>query len=329
MIRGIPFSPGGSVRTLMFVLLMVLSALLLGGCSPEPGEQARLRIGTNVWPGYEPLYLARDLGYFDSTPVKLVEYPSASEVIRAFRNGAIEAAALTLDEVLLLQASGLSPRVVLVMDISDGGDVIIGRAGLGGMRGLKGRRVGVEDTALGAYVLSRALEIHDLGLDDIEVVPTEVGEHEAAFKDGKVDAVVTFEPVRTNLLAAGAEQLFDSTQIPGEVVDVLVVRQSYLDQHGGAVRQLLKKWFDTLAYQDREPDDTARRISRRLGITPEEFLQSLEGLKIPDHRDNVRLIGGDAPMLVQSAQRLQKTMTDHGLLKALLPVAELIDGSAL
>ena len=112
-------------------------------------------------------------------------------------------------------------------------------------------------------------------------------------------------------------------------VDVLVVRESYLQQHGSAVRQLVKKWFDTLAYQAREPDDTAQRISRRLGITPDEFVQSLEGLKIPDHRDNVGLIGGDAPALVQSAQRLQKTMTTHGLLDQPLPVAELVDGGAL
>lgn len=66
---------------------------------------APLRIGTLVWPGYEPLYLARERGYLDPKSVRLVEYPSNSEVTRAFRNRAIEAAALTFDEVHPLLAS--------------------------------------------------------------------------------------------------------------------------------------------------------------------------------------------------------------------------------
>ncbi len=86
-------------------------ALSLAGCGVEPAPP--LRIGTNVWSGYEPLYLARELGYLDPRSVHLVEYPSASEVIRAFRNQAIEAAALTFDEVLLLTQDGFEPRVVL------------------------------------------------------------------------------------------------------------------------------------------------------------------------------------------------------------------------
>ena len=84
-----------------------------------------MHIGTNVWPGYEPLYLARELGYFDDQPIHLVEHAAATEVIRAFRNGTIDAAALTLDEVLLLAQHGQNPRIVLVMDFSQGGDTLI------------------------------------------------------------------------------------------------------------------------------------------------------------------------------------------------------------
>lgn len=56
-------------------------ASLLGGCSRE--AEPTLRIGTNVWIGSEPLYLARELGHLDPKVVRLVEYPSASEVLRA------------------------------------------------------------------------------------------------------------------------------------------------------------------------------------------------------------------------------------------------------
>ena len=39
-----------------FILLLV-TLLLLSACQSE--NQQLLRIGTNFWPGYEPLYLAR------------------------------------------------------------------------------------------------------------------------------------------------------------------------------------------------------------------------------------------------------------------------------
>ncbi len=77
------------------------------------GAARSLSVGTNVWPGYEPLYLARSLGLYGQAPIRLVEYASATQVIRAFRNGAIDVAALTLDEVLLLRESRLDARVII------------------------------------------------------------------------------------------------------------------------------------------------------------------------------------------------------------------------
>lgn len=137
-------------------LLLTLTVLVLGACPNR--TTSPLRLGTNVWPGYEPLYLARDLGYFDTTAVTLVEYLSASEVIRAFRNQALEAAALTLDESLLLLQHNIPVQVVLVTDISHGGDVVLGAPDISPFTALVGKRVGVEASALGAYVISRALE---------------------------------------------------------------------------------------------------------------------------------------------------------------------------
>ncbi len=89
-----------------------------------------LRIGTNVWIGSEPLYLARELGRLDAKAVQLVEYPSASEVLRAFRNQAIDGMVISLDELFGLAADGFKPRIVLVVDVSHGADVVVGRGGM-------------------------------------------------------------------------------------------------------------------------------------------------------------------------------------------------------
>ena len=97
---------------IMFLLLLVAMSTL--SCS-RPEKDKRIRIGTNIWPGYECLYLAEDLGYYDDTNIDPILFPSSSEAMRAYRNREVEAAALTFDEVLYLASSvdeALQPRVV-------------------------------------------------------------------------------------------------------------------------------------------------------------------------------------------------------------------------
>ena len=84
----------------MHKILLVVSVVFLFGCT-TPGNEP-LKLGTNLWIGYEPLYLARNLGYFTPEEISLYEMPSTSDVIRAFENGLIDCAALTLDETFLL-----------------------------------------------------------------------------------------------------------------------------------------------------------------------------------------------------------------------------------
>lgn len=318
---------GRGLQVLWWFLAGVV--LALSGCSVEPPEP--MRIGTNVWPGYEPLYLARDLGMFDDREIRLVEHGSASQVIRAYRNHVLDAAALTLDEVLLLAEDGLDPRVVLVMDISHGGDMVIGRAGIENMAGLKGKRVGFENSALGAYVLARALELSGMNLQDVEPVAIEVDEHEKAFADGEVDGVVTFDPVGSRLLAAGGSLLFDSSRIPGEVVDVLVVRGTYLDSHRQQVAALIDQWFAAIDHLDRQPRDAARRMGKRLRQSPEEVLVSYEGLRLPDRdRNRALLMGGeDGPGLLAAARRLEGVMIEAGLLERRVPLDGLFVSGAV
>ena len=157
------------MRTISIIYICFVSVLtaVLSGCSNE--TVPTIRVGTNVWPGYEPLYLARNLEKWPEKQIKLVEYPSASEVIRAFRNRSIEAASLTLDEVLLLRQDNIPVTVVLVHDISAGGDVIMATPEIKKVTQLRGKKVAVESNALGAFVITRALQINGLNSSDISI----------------------------------------------------------------------------------------------------------------------------------------------------------------
>ncbi len=306
----------------LFALACVALLLSLSGCMREP--QTALRIGTNVWIGSEPLYLARELGRLDSSAVQLVEYQSASEVLRAFRNGAIDGMVISLDELFGLAVDGFQPRIILVVDVSNGADVVVGRPGMRSMQDLKGKSVAVESSALGAFVLSRALAINGMKASDVNVVHLESDEQPGAFEHGQVDGAVTFDPYRAQFLRAGASTLFDSTQIPGEIVDLLAVRASVFDKQPRAVHALLTGWFGAMDYMKSDPKDAARRMGIRQQTSGEQFLAAQQGLHVPTREENLRMLGGPTPELAVTGRRLMSLMLGAKLLREELVIERVL-----
>lgn len=306
----------------ILVGLALSVALGLASCTRE--AEPPLRIGTNVWIGSEPLYLARELEVLNPKTVQLVEYPSASEVLRAFRNQAIDGMVISLDELFGLAVDGMQPRVILVVDVSHGADAVVGRPGMKTMKDLQGKRVAVESGALGAFMLSRALALNGMQASDVQVVHMESNEQPSAFEKGLVDGAVTFDPYRAQLLRGGATMLFDSTRIPGEIVDLVAVRASTLDKQPKAVQSLLAGWFKAIDYLQREPADAARRMGIRQQTSGEQYLAALRGLHIPSREENLRMIGGASPGLVPSGRRLMDLMLDAKLLPSALKIEEVL-----
>jgi NitT/TauT family transport system substrate-binding protein len=302
----------GFIGRLLSMLALPVLAACLTGCMHD--TEPPLRIGTNVWIGSEPLYLARELGYLGRETIQLVEYPSASEVSRAFRNQAIDGMVVSLDELFVLATDELLPRIVLIVDVSHGADVVVGRSGMRSMKDLRGKRVAVESGALGAFVMSRALTLNGMRASDVSIVHLESNEHPAAFRQGQVDGAVTFDPYRSQMVGAGARTLFDSSQIPGEIVDLLAVRASVLEKNPRAVQAMLAGWFKALDYLERNPKDAATRMAVREQITGDQFLQALRGLRIPSRADNLKMIAGEQPSLAVSGRQLMNLMLDAKLL---------------
>lgn len=298
-------------RRIGLVAIVGAAALVLGACGGSSTDEP-IRIGTNVWPGYEPLYLARDRGDFGEAPIQLVEYLSASEVLRAYRNGAIDGAALTLDELARLAETSADVHAVLVTDISMGADVLLADPTITTLSALRGKRIGVETTALGAYVLHRALERARLREEDVEVVPLEVVEHVDAFERGRVDAVVTFEPAASRIRAAGGRELFDSADIPGEIIDVVAVRASVLEDRQADVEQLLRGWFAALEYLRTNRDDALARMAPREHVSPAQLGAAYEGLELPDAERNLALLEEELPGVLA---RLERVMLDGGIIQ--------------
>jgi NitT/TauT family transport system substrate-binding protein len=311
------------VKYLIFSIVTGILAIALTNCTTAPSSL--LRIGANLWTGYETLYLARDLGYYDQQPIKLVDYPSGTEEVRAYRNHEIEGAGLSIDQALSIAATQDNIKIITIMDVSHGGDVILGKPEIANIKALKGKRVGVESTALGAFFISRALEKNGMSVKDIQIVSLELTEHERAYKQGKVDAVVTFGPARIKLLAAGAKLLFDSSQIPGEIVDILAVSKEAITNSSDTIQSLVNGRFRALDYLEKNPQDAASRIAKRTQVTPEQILNAFKGLRQPNLQENQKLLDKSDPALVNSMRKLVQIMVENKLLPKAIDPVNLLD----
>jgi NitT/TauT family transport system substrate-binding protein len=312
-------------RAAGLILLCVIS-MLLGACAKPP---ASLRLGYHEFPPYELLAMATEDGFFDHTRVHPVEYASATQGQRAFRNGAVDVAAVTLDEALTIAQDVPDLRVVAVLDRSHGGDAILARDGIGSLADLRGRRVGVELTALGAYMLTRALDHAGMTMNDVDIVHAQFDSHERLFQEGGVDAVVTFEPVRSRLIADGAKVLFDSASIPNEILDVLVTSASYADEHPEAIADLLKGWFRAVDELSRNPEQVSGRVASRLGMTAAEVTTAFRLIPLAGAEENRRYLLAPGATLPSQVKRLGTTMINASLLGKMIDPQQLTSVPAI
>lgn len=142
-----------------------------------------------------------------------------------------------------------------------------------------------------------------------------------AFEKGQVDAAVTFDPYRTQLPRSGGQTLFDSTRIPGEIVDLIAVRKSVLDERP---RALLAGWFAAVDFMLADPKDAARRMGIRQQTSAGQLLEAQRGLQVPTREENLAMLGGPAPALAASGRRLMSLMIEAKLLRASVDIERLL-----
>ena len=297
---------------------------VLGACSPP---ESVLRVGSIVFPGYEFMFLARDMGLLDERRVRMIELLANTDTLRALAAGQIEAAALTLDELMSARTDGVDLRAVLIYDISAGADVVLAHAPVT-MKTLANKRIGVEDSAMGAVMLSALLEAAGLKPGQIQKVPVTLDRTEEVFRRGAVDVVVTAEPWASHLEKGGAQRLFDSTAIPGRIVDVLAVRAQALETHADAVRYLIEAHFAAQALLRSDPDRAAAWMAPRLQTPAQDVAELFRGLQLPDVAQNRQMMrpGG---LLDRTGRELQRVMVQARLLRAPVDLRQLVDSRFL
>lgn len=300
-------------RRLLGLAALGTALALLPGCAPR----APLRVAVHPWPGYQFLRLADQMGWLEGDGVELQPSRGFDESISALREGRIEAAALTLDQVLQLREAGVDLRVVLIFDFSAGADGLLVRPSVTGLGDLGGKRLGVEANSLGELMLRKALKAGGVARDAVEIVALE-GDHLRAWEAQQpLDGLITYEPTLSRLRESqGLNNLFDSRELPLTIIDVLAVRQDSLDRHDGALRALVAAHFRALRQWMTNPIDTAYRLSPLVGLSPEEVPGSFRGIDLPDPLYNREYLSPPSTLLHAAARDLGQMMVEIGQLSA-------------
>lgn len=307
------------------LLQWAVIGLALTACRPE--EDPPLRIGLVVWPPYEIAYLAKDLGFFQDADIELIDYGSPAEFMVAYQAGSLDAVGTVLDYALELQLADPRQQIVLMIDHSVGGDAIVARAPARSMTDLRGMRIGYEASVLGGYMLGRALELNGMTSDDLIPVPTDIQNQETAFRTGQVDGVVAYEPIVTNLRKDGHAVVFDSSQIPFEIIDVLLTHEDLSDAKQQKLQRFTQGWFRAMAYFLANPNDAAERVIAREGMTRQDFLATFDGVDLIDHDTNLRFLSGDAPELLKVLAQHREKMIELGILASAPDIDTMIDAT--
>ncbi|NEQ42958.1 MAG: ABC transporter substrate-binding protein [Leptolyngbya sp. SIOISBB] len=307
---------------------MAIAACLLAiSCAATPLQP--LRISSVIWLGYEPLFLARDLGYYDDAPIQIIEDTDHVGRTKRFLNGDVELTTTTLDGLLDIATLQDEMRALLIMDFSDGADAMIAQPEIERISDLKGKTIGILPSLLGRLVLTRTLESAELTIDDVQIIDIDSHQQEEAFKAKEVDATTTYEPVASRLRAEGGNIIFDSSQMRGEIVDLLVGHKDVVVTHKKEIEILLAGWFKALDYIQTNPDDAIARISEHVQLTPEQVRTALEKLHYLSLEENIAVLNKTDQESLDGMRKLAQFLEDRELLKDSIDPTQLLDARSV
>ena len=274
----------------------VLVALAVLAGAPSPAAAGKLTLSTGMWVGYGALYLARDLGYFrdGGVEVELLQAEDSLSFSASLASGAVSGSAAEVDIMLPIRKS-VCVKGVVALDDSSGADGILTTDAITDLSQLKGQSIAVPEPGYPNVFLSYALQKAGLARSDVTLMNMRPDDAAAAFIAGRVAVAVTYEPSLTFVADAHKGRvLFNSSQAPGLIADLVYLRCDVIDQQPQDVRALVAALFkadDYIAAHPAEAYDIMRKYVGGFLGSQADFAAAAKGVKYYDHAMNLKFLG--------------------------------------
>ena len=235
-------------------LIATLAALGALAFSPAQAEAKKdFKVAWSIYAGWMPWGYAADHGIVQKwadkygLKIEVTQFNDYVESINQYTAGAYDAVTLTnMDGLSIPAAGGVDTTAVIVGDFSNGNDAVILKD-KSDLADIKGMNVNLVEFSVSHYLLARALESVGMSERDVKVVNTADPDMVGAFQTPEVTAMVTWNPMVEEIVALpDAHKVFDSSQIPGEIIDLMVGNTEVLKDNPDFGKALAGIWYDTV-----------------------------------------------------------------------------------
>ena len=227
---------------------------LLMATSASAQEKTEFRVAWSIYVGWMPWGYLEESGIMDNwadkygIDVEIVQINDYIESINQYTAGQFDGVSATnMDTLSIPSGGGVDTTALIVGDYSNGNDAVIVK-GDGDLMSLAGKPVNLVELSVSHYVLARGLDSVGMSEADLGgVINTSDADMIAAFATDDVEAVVTWNPLVSEILNdPAATKLFDSADIPGEIIDLMVVNTETLSANPDFGKALVGAWYEVM-----------------------------------------------------------------------------------
>jgi NitT/TauT family transport system substrate-binding protein len=305
--------------------------LSLASCS-KPAEKAaapqaaaadkEYTIGWTIYAGWMPWAYAQQSGIVQKwadkyhVKIKLVQVNDYVESLNQYTAGKLDGVTSTnMDALTIPAAGGKDTTVVMIGDYSNGNDGVVLKNGAT-MADIKGRSVNLVQNSVSQYLLARGLESAGLKTADIKLVNTSDADIVAAFTAPATNAVLALNPQLGEIKKQpGAKEVFDSSKIPGEIQDMLVLSTEVAKQNPNVAKALTGIWYETMALMRKDTPEGKAALAAMAKLSGADLANYQGQLKTTYlyYDPKMTLDFTNSPELVAATDRVRKFSFENGL----------------
>ncbi|EWY40731.1 lipid kinase [Skermanella stibiiresistens SB22] len=303
--------------------LILATTIVMAQAPAMAAEKTTFRVAWSIYAGWMPWGYASDSGIMKKwadkygITVDIVQINDYVESINQYTAGAFDGCVMTnMDALTIPAAGGLDSTGLIAGDFSDGNDGLVLKGGES-VAEVKGRNVNLVELSVSHYLLARALDSVGLSERDVRVVNTSDADIVSAFVSPDVTATVTWNPQLSEVAKAeGATLVFDSSKIPGEIIDLMVVNTETLKDNPKLGKALVGAWYEILGLmRDTGPKGTEvlTAMATASGTDLAGFKSQLATTRM-FYTPAEAVAFATSPDLVKSMDLVRNFSFDHGLL---------------
>jgi NitT/TauT family transport system substrate-binding protein len=287
-------------------------------------DRTSFNIAWSIYVGWMPWDFADQSGILKKwadkygIKIKLTQINDYVESINQYTAGGFDACVMTnMDMLTIPAAGGIDSTALIAGDYSDGNDGVVLKGKGKTLADIKGQKVNLVELSVSHYLLVRALGSIGMRERDIKVVNTSDADIVGAFATPAATAVVTWKPQLSSILASPEAQLvFDSSKIPGEIIDLMVVNTATLAAYPKLGKALVGAWYETLAVMLRH-DPTGQAARAAMAKASGTNLPGFEAQLATTHlfatpADAYAFMTGEA--VVKTMDLVRRFSYEHGIL---------------